>query len=170
MTETSPTYIYKPAWVANTFLVRGREENIHIDPLKIQKLVYNLHGWHLATTGLPAVGERFEAWPKGPVISSLYHSFKHYRWDGIRELATDIDPTTGSSQAYVVAPSDEQFHRIFDAVWRRYKHLSGAQLSALTHQEGTPWSKARAEGLQYIPDHWIREHFIALASQPAVAG
>ncbi|MCR6670337.1 Panacea domain-containing protein [Devosia ginsengisoli] len=166
MTDT-PTYLYKPAWVANSFLVRAKDENDYIDPLKIQKLVYNLHGWHLATTGMPAVGERFEAWPKGPVLSSLYHRFKQYRWDPIARLAADINPTTGQFEAVTVPASDEQFQRIFDLVWNRYKGLNGTQLSALTHADGTPWTRARSAQLEYIPDAWIRDHFVEIASRDA---
>lgn len=160
----TPVYTYKPAWVANTFLVRARDERVRdVDPLKIQKLVYNFNGWHLATTGDPAVGEKFEAWPKGPVLSSLYHQFKHYRWSPITDLATDIDPITGEQEALVVAASDEGFHRLFNIVWDRYKGLSGPELSALTHAKNTPWSKARAAGLQYISDDEIQAHFVEIA-------
>lgn len=160
-----PIYTYKPSWVANTFLLKAREDNIHdVDPLKIQKLVYSLHGWHLAITGCPAVGERFEAWPNGPVLSSLYHKFKSYRWNPIREYATDIDPQTGEAKAAIVAASDERFYDIFRRVWDRYKHLSGPQLSALTHAPGTPWTRARELGRQYISDEDIRDHFVELAT------
>lgn len=166
-TAPAPTYVYKPTWVANTFLWRAKENRVGIDPLKIQKLVYNMHGWYLATTGCPVVGDRFEAWPKGPVLSSLYQQFKKYRWNLITELASDIDPQTGESKALIVATSDEKFYEVFGAVWDRYKAFSGEQLSALTHADGTPWSRARAGGRQYISDDEIRSHFIELARQPA---
>lgn len=164
MTVEQPIYTYKPSWVANSFILRGREDGVHdIDPLKIQKLVYCMHGWHLATTGQPVVGDRFEAWPKGPVLSSLYQKFKRYRWNPITDFADDIDPQSGEIVRHYVAPSDERFYEIFNAVWERYKNLSGTQLSALTHAPNTPWSRARAEGRQYIPDDDIRMHFIGLA-------
>lgn len=161
-------FVYKPAWVANTFLERGREEGVFdIDPLKIQKLVYCLHGWHLATTGAPAIGERVEAWPHGPVVSSLYHQFKKYRFSRIREFAHDVDPSTGEEAARIVAASDRQFYDIFNRVWDRYKEYSGQQLSDLTHAPGTPWSYARENGLQYIPDNLIKSHFVELGRRAA---
>lgn len=163
----APVYVYKPSWVANTFIWKGREDGIGIDPLKIQKLVYNMHGWYLATTGCPAVGERFEAWPRGPVLSSLYQQFKKYRWNFINNYADDIDPQTGETKALMVPFSDEKFHEVFGAVWERYKRFSGNELSALTHAPGTPWSRAREAGRQYISDEDIRAHFIELAHQPA---
>lgn len=158
------SFVYKPSWVANTFLLRAREEGVgDIDPLKIQKLVYCMHGWKLATTGVPAVGEYFEAWPNGPVLANLYHKFKHYRWNTIDDYAQDIDPTTGQMKALVVPTSDEEFFEVFNRVWGRYKRLSGKELSDLTHKPGTPWSLAREQGLQYINNSDIQRHFVELA-------
>ena len=165
MSLSEEIYVYKPAWVANTFLLKAKEDSVFIDPLKIQKLVYCFHGWHLATTGLPAVGEYFEAWPNGPVLSSLYQQFKQHKWNGITTFAKDIDPITGEEKSSYVPASDEQFQSIFNAVWERYKYYTGIQLSALTHAKGTPWSLARENGLQYIPNDSIRNHFIKLGTK-----
>lgn len=155
--------VYKPTWVANSFLIKARKEGVNdIDPLKIQKLVYNLHGWHLAVTGHPVIGERFEAWPHGPVNSTIYHQFKNFKFRPITGFATDIDPTTGAPAATYVTPADEGFYDVFDRVWDRYKGFTGQQLSDLTHAIGTPWSYAREHDLQYIPDALIRNHFIDL--------
>jgi uncharacterized phage-associated protein len=155
--------VYKPIRVANSFLVRAQSEGVKdIDPLKIQKLVYHLHGWHLAVTGHPVIGERFEAWPHGPVNSTIYHKFKKFGFRVITAYATDIDPITGLEAANYVPTTDLRFYDIFDRVWNRYKGYTGQQLSDFTHAVGTPWSYARENDLQYIPDALIREHFIDL--------
>jgi uncharacterized phage-associated protein len=110
--------IYKPSWVANSFLVRAQNDGVNdVDPLKIQKLVYNLHGWNLAVTGSPVMGERFEAWPHGPVCSAIYHQFKDFKFRTISRYAQDIDPSTGQTSATYVNPSDTAFYDIFDRVW-----------------------------------------------------
>ena len=44
---------FDPRAVANRLLELGRERNIIIDPMKLQKLIYYAHGWHLALTGRP---------------------------------------------------------------------------------------------------------------------
>ncbi|WP_424974283.1 Panacea domain-containing protein [Dinoroseobacter sp. S124A] len=155
---------YKPTWVANSFLNSAREEGVgDIDQLKIQKLVYCLHGWNLATQGEAVVGELYEAWPYGPVLSSLYHEFKHAGKSPISRYADDIDPKTGDKKALMVAKTDKRFYEVFQRVWDRYKGYSGIQLSMLTHAAGTPWSNARERGDDYISDEEIREHFLALA-------
>jgi len=168
MTTGQFPFVYKPTWVANTFIKKGFDEGVKdIDPLKIQKLVYCFHGWHLATKAAPAIGERFEAWPHGPVLSSIYHQFKGFRFQPITKYASDIDPLTGEEKPLVVNGSDQSFYSLFELVWNRYKGLSGPELSALTHADGTPWTYARTNGLQYIPDNLIQSHFVEIGRKSA---
>ncbi len=155
---------YKPSHVANSFLYRARQERIgDVDQLKIQKLVYCLNGWNLAIRGEPIVGELFEAWPYGPVLSSLYHEFKHSGRSPIQQYAKDIDPHTGEDKIMMVNLHDIYFSEIFDAVWNKYKELNGLQLSALTHAEGTPWMTSRKSNKNYLDTEEIKQHFIKLA-------
>ncbi|MGQ4273939.1 Panacea domain-containing protein [Terrihabitans sp. B22-R8] len=156
---------YKPSHVANAFLNRARAEGFSVDQLKIQKLVYFQHGWFLATRNAPAVGDLFEAWPYGPVLSSLYQEFKANGSSPIQGWATDIDPLTGDNKALMVNLSDRYFYDVFDQVWNRYKGYSGLYLSNLTHAPGTPWSKARERGATYLKNEEIKEHFIEIANK-----
>lgn len=166
--SNTPPMTYKPTWVANSFLVRAWNESVQdIDPLKIQKLTYMLHGWYLAVYNTPVIGEQFEPWPHGPVNSTLYHKFKSYGFRPIRDYAKDVDPQTAEPAATYVGPSDTRFYEVFDRVWDRYKGHSGSYLSDLTHAEGTPWSEARRNGWQYIPNALIRDHYISLSKQAA---
>src|SRR5579864_525141 len=120
---------YRPSHVANSFLYRGKEEGVAIDHLKMQKLVYFLHGWFLATRGEPVVGEKFEAWPYGPVLTSLYHEFKSNGSRPISSYATDIDPQTGEFKSLMVNLKDTPFFEVFDRVWKKYMPYSGLRLS-----------------------------------------
>lgn len=156
---------YKPAHVANAFLYRAKQEGVtDVDHLKIQKLVYLLHGWFLATRDAPAIGELFEAWPYGPVLSSLYHEFKTSGRKPIDGYAVDVDPASGEKNALMVNLSDRTFYDVFDRVWQRYKKYSGTYLSSLTHADDTPWSRARMRGSTYLSNDEIKEHYRHLAS------
>lgn len=54
--------------VANCLLQRDFEDGrATISPMKLQKLVYLLHGWNLAIAEEPAIDSQFLAWPYGPV-------------------------------------------------------------------------------------------------------
>lgn len=154
---------YKPSYVANAFLEQARQDDLAISPLKLQKLMYYLHGWFLATQNEPVVEERFEAWPYGPVLSSIYHDFKRYGYRNIDEYIQDIDPKSGELKAQMVSKKDKRFRDVFDRVWDRYSAKSAIELSEMTHADGTPWSVAREEGKSYISNDEIRRYFRQLA-------
>lgn len=151
--------------VANCFLQRDFEDGkASISPMKLQKLVYCLHGWHLAITERPAINSNFQAWPYGPVEENLYHLFKSFRNNNISSYASSW---AGDKQvAYVVSKSgNEEFYDIFDCIIKKYMPFSAIQLSALTHKTGTPWSITRDKGKQKIEDSLIQEHFSNLVSE-----
>ena len=67
--------------VANYFVDKSLKETKALKPLKLMKLVYIAHGYMLAMLGYSVFSKRFdkvEAWKFGPVIPSVYHSFKRY--------------------------------------------------------------------------------------------
>ena len=154
---------YKSSHVANAFLEQAQRDDVKISPLKLQKLIYYLHGWFLATQNEPVVGERFEAWPYGPVLSSIYHDFKRFGSKSIDEFAEDVDPKTGDIKAQMVSKSNRNFRDVFDRVWDRYKNKSAIELSEMTHADGTPWSIAREAGRSYLSDDEIKDYFKRLA-------
>jgi uncharacterized phage-associated protein len=143
---------------ANYFLARGHEESVPIDPLKLQKLVYFAHGWHLTVTGEPLIDEYVEAWPYGPVIPTIYHTFKHFGNSPITELA--------EIGGVAPMPSDLNTLSVLDKVWEKYRQYSGIQLSNLSHAAGSPWEEAwtKAQALGKvrgtpISDRRIQEFF-----------
>lgn len=164
--------------VANFFVERGSAEGIPIDPLKLQKLVYFGHGWHLAVTGEPLIDECIEAWPYGPVVPTIYHEFKRYGYSPITSPATefvlreDVAParTVVLSDGYWTTPrvTDSRALTVLEKVWREYGKFSGVYLSNISHTAGSPWDvawkKAKAGGKVRgadIPDHEMRQYFYA---------
>ena len=74
--------------VANYFLELAHKENRPIHLLGLVKRVYIAHGFSLAMLDKPLIDPRFdpvEAWKYGPVIPSVYHSFKQYKASPITE-------------------------------------------------------------------------------------
>lgn len=101
-----------------------------IPAMKLQKLIYYAHAWHLAITDEPLVTDyRFKAWAMGPVLPTVWHARKS---EGSRARST------------WVPDSSELIDEILDLVNEQYGSLSGNELSALTHAE-TPWVHARGE-------------------------
>ena len=145
-------------FVANSFLQRDFRDGVAtISPMKMQKLVYLAHGWNLAINDGPLIDEHFEAWPYGPVEEDLYHIFKQFRNYPITKYATSW--VGNESKAFIVPPANESFYQIFDRVVEKYGHFTALQLSALTHQPGTPWSITRERRWPEIPNELIRDHF-----------
>ena len=64
--------------VANYFLDKAKNAHRPLTPMKLQKLVYIAHGWHLALFDASLIRERVQAWRWGPVIEDLYHEFKEF--------------------------------------------------------------------------------------------
>ena len=161
--------MYEAIHVANSILVTHwhRDEYPSISPMKLQKLMYFVHGWHLAVHARPAVSEGFQAWKYGPVNEDTYHAFKRYRLRSILQLATERD-SDGDEVAYIVADQESKFHEILHMVMDKYGSLSALQLSALTHSQGSPWHRTRIAVRDHINDDIIRSHYIELAKSADV--
>lgn len=162
--DTGLTQGFPVKHVANCFLEWDFRDNCPtITPLKLQKLVYCLHGWHLAITGLPAIDRHFEAWPYGPVEEDLYHIFKNYGNQPISDYAKSWEGDTET--AYMVLLDDNRkFGDILDFTILRYMPLSALELSTLTHQPGTPWAITKEKGEAVIDNDLIRDHFRELVN------
>lgn len=96
--------------------------------VKLQKILYYTHAWHLAVTGEPLITDQpFRAYDMGPVVDDVWHKRQ--------------DP-----QARRTAPNppvlDATASQIADMVLAQYGRLTGHTLSELTHEE-EPWKEAR---------------------------
>jgi len=157
--------------VANTLIQLGAGMGItDMSPMKVQKLVYFAHGWHLALNeGVPLISDSIQAWTYGPVIEGLYHDLKEFQSSHIPSPVptyTFKDGTVSSTTETVTDPDDLA---LLKEILRVYGKLSGIQLSNLTHQNGTPWHTI-ASGLPpgalersvEIPNTLIQGHFTSL--------
>lgn len=123
---------HNPLVLANFFVRKGIEEEDLVTHLKLQKLIYFAHGWHLALTGgTPLLDPRFpvEAWPYGPVIREVYTKYASFGREGIDEIKQ-------------VPPRDELTGEeldLLEEIWTIYGKFDGGKLSTITHQVGTPW-------------------------------
>ncbi len=147
--------MYNPIIIANYVLSRyGVDYNI--TPMKLVKLVYIAHGWHLGITDTALIDENPEAWKYGPVVPRLYHKFKKFGKNPIK-VTKPIDEVTA-------LPDDKK--EFLDKIWDVYGKFTAIQLSEKTHQPGSPWyrtwhsgnSEERFGSLQ-IPDNLIRDYY-----------
>ncbi|MEO6096735.1 MAG: type II toxin-antitoxin system antitoxin SocA domain-containing protein [Fibrobacteria bacterium] len=132
---------YSAKAVANYFLGKAEAEGEKLSPMKIQKLVYFAHGWHLAIYGRPLIDEEIQAWQYGPVIRSLYHEFKEYGNSSILGKASEWEIKFPMIKNITPGIDDAETMSLLDRVWEVYKKYSAVQLSNLTHITGSPWEK-----------------------------
>lgn len=160
--------------VANAMLQIAENHDATLSPLKLQKLVYIAHGWHLAIKNTELVDDEFaEAWQYGPVFPSLYHEFKDSGKGSIAKRATYMEISDGPDfNICVVEPSvpvtDDFTWSLLNKVWDSYGKFSGLTLSDLTHRPDTPWKTTwdANEGRKNadIPNDVIEQHYKGLAS------
>lgn len=151
---------YRTNYVVNTFLGRGYAEAQPICPMKLQKLLYFFHGWHLSLTGgEPGISDNIETWPYGPVIPLVYHEFKMYGSSDITSYAEDVDVKCQRLGHFKISHKEVAFHNIFDRVWKKYIPYTGLQLSSMSHMPGAPWEKMYKAEQRIIPDSLIKEYF-----------
>ena len=141
-----------PSIVAKHILWLRRE--IDTTPMHVLKLVYLCHGWMLGINSDPLITEPVEAWTYGPVVPTVYHQYKRYGGSIIlaEEQADQCD-------ALDTAKAD-----LVKSMELVYRPCTAFQLSALTHQPGTPWDITRRKsGIgSVIPNELIKEHYRGL--------
>ena len=152
--------------IANRFLEIAQEEGKQLTNMQLQKLVYFAHGWHLALTGEPLLTDAVKAWNFGPVIPPLYNSLKVYGTGLVTEQIKRKNQVEGEPPVVVKEPLSDYEERLLRRVWQVYGHMTGSEMSYLTHQPGTPWEASwNKEKFSVIPESLIKEHFLSLKAK-----
>lgn len=153
--------------IANYFVGKSLETGIEMTPMKLVKLTYISHGWHLGLKKQPLINEATEAWRYGPVVPSVYNKFKVYGSAQIKALETNIS-------SKVIEIEDKTLSVFLDEVWNVYKGYNGLQLSTLTHQPNTPWDIVYnqrggkdSDTNMIIPNELIQKHYEQKIVTPA---
>jgi Protein of unknown function (DUF4065) len=105
--------------------------------------------------GRPA-GSPADPWQygSGPVTRLI-------RWGEDTPFPDDDQPEAAFEE---LLPQEEA---VLDRVWENYGEFPAYQLSALTHQPGTPWTRAYEPGRNRpVANGAIQEYFIRLADAP----
>ena len=144
--------------VANALIRRAWDDEQQVTPMKVLKLTYYCHAWMLGLYGEPLIRQPVEAWMYGPVIGVVYFGLRGYGGSAVER------PIMRLRREYI-ADYDSDEEDLIDQVWDKYGHLSGPQLSAMTHAPGTPWYQVwYIEGGEFekdpiIPNSLIRRYY-----------
>lgn len=153
--------------IANYFIDLAHGDNKDIRPLKLMKLVYIAYGYALALINRPIIDYRFdkvEAWEFGPVIPSVYHSFKIYGKDPIKKRTNIFIETKDGFDIEEPILSDNEAKIICDFVWKKYGlTYSDSELVTIMHGKGTPWGQVYVEGENNpIPELYTKLYYTEL--------
>jgi uncharacterized phage-associated protein len=154
---------YDPRTIANLVLKYANCIDRKVTNFSVNKIVYFLHGHYLAKTGRPLITEHFEAWQHGPVLYTLYNSFKRYGDQPIDSLAKKMDFSVGEL-VDVEEFVEEEDAKIIWLYINIYTRASVSQLYEWSHVKGGPWDKAwnyqtRSNPGMVISDEEIANHF-----------
>jgi uncharacterized phage-associated protein len=153
-----PDRVYDARAVANYLIAKAAPRGL--DPLQVMKLTYIAHGFTLGLTSRPLLEDDVEAWKFGPVVRRLYKNLP----GGSAPIMEPIVPA-------IPADLQNDERAIVDSVFDLYGHLSGWDLSMLTHRPGSPWEKTWNTYGQnaVIPQDLIREHYKGIMAEFAAA-
>lgn len=139
--------------IANYFIDKSNPDTDRypLTLLRLVKYVYIAYGFALVLLKKKIIDERFdkvEAWKYGPVIPSVYHTFKHHRNNPISEksLIPVFEEENGELLFREPKIEDKEIISLLDFVWDRYKDKSITELIELLHRPGTPWEYCYREG------------------------
>jgi len=140
--------------VARYFLSKVEEEaGDGISNLKLQKLVYYAQGCYLGLYNEPLFVDRIEAWEHGPVVASLYHTYKAHG-------ASPIPPEDIDLAGYT-----DREREMMDEVYDVYGQFSAWKLRNMTHAE-RPWKEAFDHAVnRVISTESMRDYFKDFVSE-----
>lgn len=148
-----------PYAVCHKILAECEKRGWQVTPLKLTKLLYLSHGFHLGYTGKPLIEDDIEAWKYGPVIRRAYEAVRHF---GGNKINSDLFRHSEEE----LNDAEPESLAIISAVIESYGELSGLELSTRTHLPGSPWEVTRKKnGHVYesrritIPNDLIRDYY-----------
>jgi uncharacterized phage-associated protein len=131
--------------VSDFVLYYSLKNKIHINHLKLQKLLYYIQAWHLVYFDHDPLFEDVpEAWVNGPVYRKIYDIFKlNGRYEPFELNEEKIDQV-GEKYKEIVEKLkfDKDHEEFFDSIFNHYGLMDHEKLVFLTHRE-KPWNEAR---------------------------
>ncbi len=152
--------MYTAMQIANFFIRKAKEENIKLDPMKLQKLLYYAYGWHYVNFNRPLFTDTIQAWKFGPVIEDIYHVYKKYGNENIPGFLSNAAIKKLDS----VNEKDAETVNFLNEFWDKYKNYSGIYLSRTSHMSGSPWEQTYNPESYYnsISPALIKDYFNAI--------
>src|SRR3954447_8990596 len=121
--------------VANFFVGRAlAESERYLTNMALQKVLYFADGEYIAKERRRLFDDRIEAWEYGPVVPTVYHEFKRFGGQPIREKANALEMKDDYTTMRLWTPDipaseDADADRDFlKDIWKRYGQWPATKL------------------------------------------
>jgi uncharacterized phage-associated protein len=158
--------MYEARKICNFLIARGDTHSYDLTNLRINKLLYFIHGWALTSRREGLVRNHFLAWKLGPVIRPVFDAFKVHGEGKITDPARYLDYLSGQNRPVAyddIVPADAE---IILRVFASYDRFTTSQLVDMSHEPGGPWDVVYSAWTRdnrvnlRIPNDLIRAHFL----------
>lgn len=139
--------------VANKIIELSLKENKLLAQISIIKIVYLIHGFHLALYNKNLIQEFFVAWKYGPVCKELYDKIKIFENNKIDKIIN----------GYKKIEFSEESNKLIEDIYNYYKNTPPFKLAEITHKPGGAWFKTNTYSL--IDNENIRKEFLQYISR-----
>lgn len=146
--------------VVNHLLWLGFKEKVDdLNSIKLQKMLYFVHGWYMAITNEILIDEPFYKGQYGPVIPTVVEALKIYNGMPIDDYVSQWNEECSTiCPLFVNLKNLPQFESIVNQVWKQYYPLNSIQLSSLASCPESPWEKTASSDI--ISNELIKQYFI----------
>ena len=157
--------MYDGRKIANLLLTEFDPKQFDISNLKLNKVLFFVHAYHLVRHSTPLIKNHFEAWDHGPVVRVVYHEFKIFGSKPITDLARHLNYESGEVEIIRFSDVEPTKYAFIKSVAAHYMSFSASQLRDMTHEPGGPWhqvfnSAPENRGIgDRIPNELIGMHF-----------
>src|SRR5689334_19344752 len=131
--------MYEARKICNFLIAHKATHTFDLTNLRLNKLLYFIHGWSLTRRTEGMIRNHFLAWQHGPVIRPVFDTFKIYGDSTITEPARFLDYRSGINAPVpfddISADDSELIQRIF----KSYDQFTTGQLVEKSHEPGGPW-------------------------------
>ncbi|WP_053084554.1 Panacea domain-containing protein [Catenovulum maritimum] len=162
--------MYDAVEIAWVMLKVAKDKGIQLSNLQLQKLVYIAHGYFLAWKDKPLIADDVEAWKYGPVISSIYQTFKTY---GSSKIPTE---SIEDLKLEDLEDEDKDALECIEGILEMYGKDRPESLIAITHQADSPWydtwerKNGKNKLFAKMDNDYIRKHYLRVMNDPESVG
>jgi uncharacterized phage-associated protein len=157
---------YEARKICNFILAHYDAQEFDLTNLRLNKILYFIHGYSFKQRAEGLIRNHFEAWKLGPVIRPVYDTFKVYGEGKIKDLAKYIEYSSGENRIVPYQDIDQAAAEIILTTFESHARYTTNELVALCHEPGGPWDitfrawNADQKLSPRIPDELIRSYFL----------